>query len=206
MITANSRRTHKVNTWADVQDQKEDFRTLVARDMHESETGEEWRALPGYEGLYSVSNLGRLFSHGRPELPRWSVGRLLNPSLHPEGYRTLALCKNGVKSRTRRVCQLVMEAFVGPRPSDKEVLHGNGDHADDRLWNLRYGTHAENMADAVRHGTAVRGERSYTAKLTAEKVLAARADSRSVREIAAEHGVDWKTMSSAIRGRLWKHL
>ena len=46
-----------------------------------------------------------------------------------------------------------MAAFVGPCPDGMEVCHNNGDATDNRLENLRYGSHSENMLDKRKHGT-----------------------------------------------------
>ena len=54
---------------------------------------------------------------------------------------------------TRTVHSLVAEAFIGPCPEGMEVRHRNGDQTNSRLSNLTYGTHADNMQDAIRHGT-----------------------------------------------------
>lgn len=51
------------------------------------------------------------------------------------------------------VHRLVMAAFVGPCPDGIEVCHNNGNPADNRLSNLRYGTHSENQLDQVKHKT-----------------------------------------------------
>lgn len=109
--------------------------------------GEKWRAVPGYERTYAVSNLGRVYSAPRPT----TSGGILNGSVDNYGYRRVALVQNG-KQATRRVHVLVMAAFVGPRPDGLEILHSDGDKQNCRLENLSYGTHAENMRDMVRHG------------------------------------------------------
>jgi hypothetical protein len=51
------------------------------------------------------------------------------------------------------VHRLVLAAFVGPCPEGMEVRHLDGNPANTRLANLRYGTHSENELDKVRHGT-----------------------------------------------------
>jgi hypothetical protein len=51
------------------------------------------------------------------------------------------------------VHQLVLEAFVGPRPRGMESCHNNGNQTDNRLVNLRWDTKSENNLDRVRHGT-----------------------------------------------------
>lgn len=68
-----------------------------------------------------------------------------------DGYRLLTLCAGG-KRTNRPVHQLVVLAFIGPRPEGMEVRHLNGIRSDNRLENLMYGTKKENMADRALHG------------------------------------------------------
>lgn len=110
---------------------------------------EEWRPAPRYEGIYEVSNLGSV-----RRVVRAVNGRGAGPlkhSLDRNGYPRVDL-----RDRQRRwnalVHQLVIEAFVGPRPVGMETRHLNGDSLDPRLVNLAYGTHAENMRDMSEHG------------------------------------------------------
>jgi hypothetical protein len=110
---------------------------------------EQWKDVPGYEGRYQVSDLGRVRSldhrvrlvcHG-VETTRLSPGRLLKPGRSRSGHVSVAIGKGN----SRLVHQLVLEAFVGPRPKGAESLHLNHDPKDNRLSNLRYGTRSENL-------------------------------------------------------------
>ena len=105
---------------------------------------EIWKAVPGYEGLYEVSDLGRVRSFARGV-----NGRLLKPGKASNGYFTVCLGRG--KSRTLH--SLVAEAFIGPKPSGQEVLHKDGTRTNNCVHNLRYGTRAENIRDAVVQGT-----------------------------------------------------
>lgn len=112
---------------------------------------ETWRPVVGYEGYYEVSNngrvrtVGRISSYGRPVRER-----VLKPDLSGI-YPQVKLARDG-RGRTSRIHALVAEAFIGPRPAGMEVCHTNGNHADNRLENLRYDTHSENQRDTVRLG------------------------------------------------------
>lgn len=86
----------------------------------------------------------------------------------PTGYRTVSIRHEDGRCRNRYVHELVLLAFVGPRPSDEyEVLHGNGERSDNRLDNLRWGTVLENAADRDRHGRVYRGADHWRAKRAA---------------------------------------
>lgn len=75
------------------------------------------------------------------------------------------------KSRTFLVHRLVLEAFVGKCPIGKECLHVNGDKHDNRIENLRWGTHIENTKDKRIHGTHSYGESHHSAKLSNDDVV-----------------------------------
>lgn len=116
-----------------------------------SDQVENWRAIPGYVGLYEVSDLGRVRSIDRV-LPRRWRGRLLAPISMPSGYRVATLWRDG-KQRTWLVHRLVLLAFVGESPAGHEALHLNGDNSNNALGNLAWGTHSENQFNQVAHGT-----------------------------------------------------
>ena len=178
-------------------------------------TPEIWLPAVGYEGSYAVSDLGRVCSLDRVVMR--SDGRqcrypgvMLRPAV--TGKITPHLCVvfsvNG-KTRTMLVHQLVLEAFVGPRPEGQQGRHGPGGSLDNRLVNLRYGTPVENMADKERDGTALRGETHGGAKLTEAIVLECRrrhAAGESQSSLAAEFGVGAACMSFAVRGITWSWL
>ena len=111
---------------------------------------ETWKAIPGYEGLYEVSDQGRVRSFRRV-----ANGQLLRPGRMPQGHLSVALGRGN----SQCVHKLVLLAFVGPAPDKHECCHNNGNPADNRLENLRWGTRSENIKDAVRHGTWLTPER-----------------------------------------------
>lgn len=89
--------------------------------------------------MYDASNFGRIRS-------RKGKGRILK-TVTNQGYEQIAFY-----GKTRKVHSLVTEAFLGPRPEGLVVRHLDGDHSNNNIDNLRYGTHAENVADMIRHG------------------------------------------------------
>ena len=118
---------------------------------------------------YRVSDDGRVQSCVIPgRYPKISdEWRDLKPSRRTRGYLAVYLGRNVV----RMVHRLVLEAFAGPCPEGMECLHGDGNPANNRLDNLRWGTKKENQADSARHGTArnfahTPGESHACARLT----------------------------------------
>lgn len=118
---------------------------------------EEWKFVPGTGDYYKVSNLGRVRSAERTIIRsdglkmKYKEGRPRLGSKNPDGYRELRAYSNS-KYRTIGVHRAVLAAFVGPCPEGAEVCHNNGIRDDNRLSNLRYGTHSENMHDVLIHG------------------------------------------------------
>ncbi len=119
---------------------------------------EVWRPVPGYEGLYEVSDQGRVRS-----LPRErTAGRILKPNRSNTGYLTVNLYKGG--DHTVTVHSLVAAAFIGTRPAGMQVRHLNGDRLDPRRVNLAYGTATQNTIDSVVHGTHFEARRTACPK------------------------------------------
>jgi hypothetical protein len=162
---------------------------------------EEWVAIPSAP-TYAVSTLGRV----RREIgsTRAKAGNILRLTQERHGYLKVHL-----DGRTRRVHQLVAEAFLGPRPEGKETCHNNGDPSDNRLTNLRYDTPAANSADRIQHGTANRGERHGSARLTEDDVHRIRAQfaqGMTDTEIASPLGVSRRTIGDIRSGATWSWL
>lgn len=176
---------------------------------------EEWRDIPGFEGLYEASNLGRIRSLSRTVLGRtkrgdpisklW-VGRVLRPQLAGKGYLFVSLSKDGVVTQ-RYVHQCVALAFIGPTPLGMEVAHGNGDKSCNEPWNLRYATPTGNNAEKRLHGTDGAGERNAMALLDEHTVRLIRSTpSTSQRELAAHYGVSQTCISDVQRRKTWAHV
>lgn len=97
--------------------------------------GNHMKKIPNFP-KYSVTDDGRVWSN--------TSGKWLSPTRDAYGYLQIGLFKNG-KKNTRKIHRLVLEAYVGPCPDGMECLHKNGNSSDNRLANLKWGTHAENM-------------------------------------------------------------
>jgi DNA-binding CsgD family transcriptional regulator len=105
--------------------------------MNTHETQEQWRDIPRYEGLYKVSDMGRVLNIKTQRI----IGCNTPAS---KRHIQVGLTKNG-KTWSFGVHQLVMLAFVGLCPYGMEVNHKNHVKYDNRLSNLEYVTHQENI-------------------------------------------------------------
>ena len=105
---------------------------------------EEWRPIKGYEGLYEVSNLGRVKSLERYDtLGRKKKEKILSSKYNKYGYLRVTLYKNGI-GKDFFIHRLVAEAFI-PNPENKpQIDHINTIRTDNRDKNLRWVTQKEN--------------------------------------------------------------
>ena len=113
----------------------------------------EWRPIPDYEGFYEVSDQGDVRSLRSGQL------RALTPH-NDDGRLWLNLFKNG-RRRTHFLHNLLLSAFVGPRPLGMLGCHNDGDCRNNHLDNLRWDTPASNQQDAVRHGTHAAASKTH---------------------------------------------
>jgi len=109
----------------------------------------EWRPVVDYEGYYEVSNIGQVRRVGKATGA--VVGRIRKTWAKKSGHLALPLSRGNVIT-THYVHRIVARAFIGEPEAGQEVCHNNGIPNDNRVVNLRWGTHSENMYDAVRHG------------------------------------------------------
>lgn len=171
---------------------------------------ERWLPVVGWEGYYEVSDLGRVKSLARtvPDSRQGSKRvreRFLKPSKDP--YPKVVLSKFNERNECT-VHQLVLKAFVGPRPDSMEARHLNGNSKDASLANLTYGTKVQNQGDRVPHETHCRGEKSVNAKLMVTDVLKIRNPGwrLNIQETADLFGVSHTAVWAVKNRRTWKWL
>lgn len=162
---------------------------------------ERWKWVDGYEGLYMVSDQGRVM--GTPKKTHY--GHIMRKGKVWSGYERVCLCKGNAKQDCS-VHRLVASAFI-PNPERKlEVNHINGDRADNRVENLEWATRGENEKHAYRvlgkkPNAPWKGKPNHQRrKFTTSQVIDILSDSRPYRVIAADYGVS-KTAIRDIKTR-----
>jgi len=175
---------------------------------------ERWRPVVGYEGLYSVSDHGRV----RGELRTVRTGiqtksRTVQPQLlgiFPSkfGRRLVSLC-NG-RQRSFEVAGLVAKAFLGPPGSGKEINHIDGDPTNNHLSNIEYCTRSENLIHALDHGlNPAHGVTHHFSRFTLDDVRAIRsrfADGESRTVLAKAFGVGYDCIYKLTTGRTYRRV
>lgn len=171
-------------------------------------TEEIWMDIPGYEGQYQASSYGRIRSLDRTLMYKPSrrrkaftiskTGQLLKPiSNKRTQYQSVFLSGKRID-----IHRLVTAAFYGPCPQGHEVLHRNGNRQDNRIENLAYGTHSENVRDTYRYG----GKQQ---KLAAEDVEAIRfglSTGLSMKELAGMYQISISNVSRIKAGTRYAWL
>lgn len=157
---------------------------------------EVWKPIPGWEGKYAVSSMGRIKG------PRG----LMKTRANPTGYQTISLPRGNGKQIAKTVHSLVMAAHVGPRPEGMHVCHLDHNRSNNRLENLRYGSKAENTSGSIQSGRYKDGPNNHYSKLSLEQVLEIvrlNAAGTPRKAIADQFGIERTTVNNIVLGKTW---
>lgn len=177
----------------------------------QSNTVESWRPVVGYEGLYEVSDLGRVRRVNAPNWRTWA-GRIIKVMPHASGYSRVTLTRDG-KQEAAAIHRLVARAFIGPTPPGHHVNHMDGDRANNRLDNLEIDTIGHNIRHSLWTGARkIMGEDNPLAKLNPDAVRAIRREYRprtktgSAIALAARYGVSRSLIGAIVSRQIWRHV
>lgn len=170
---------------------------------------EIWVDIKGYEGLYRVSNLGRVVSlekyyfcgtHGNQKniVPEFLPKQFLTE----KGYLYTRLKKSG-SGKKLKIHRLVAEHFVYNPDNKPEVNHKDGNKINNHYSNLEWVTREENMRHASEMGLICQGAKSVLSKLTEDQVLEIRSSGESTRTLAKKYGIGKSTMWLAKSGKTY---
>jgi hypothetical protein len=178
---------------------------------------EIWKDIPGYEGLYQASNLGRIKSLKREINKVWNRFQYCNKPLKekilkPDGSRYLQvqLCKNN-KTTKYSIHRLVLKAFVGN--SDLVCNHKDANPKNNRLDNLEYCTQKENVDHSWKMGHQHKGSDHGMSILNERQVRRIKLINKYCNlergywtKLAKSLGVNRTTIGDIRYNRTWKHI
>ncbi len=174
------------------------------------EEQEIWRDVEDWEGIYQISNIGRVKSfntngrNGSSLLKPKEIIRKLDISTN--GYERVELRDRSIKKKYP-VHRLVAKAFI-PNPENKPfVNHLNGIKTDNRVENLEWCTDSENCQHAIRTGLKDIEKKCLLTREQAEDIFKRRKIGKErVIDLVAEYGVGLHIVKTLLKGKTWKHL
>jgi hypothetical protein len=165
---------------------------------------EDWREIEGYEGIYSVSNLGRVRRDSGGIGSK--KGRILRPGCQKDGSRNVMLSRDS-RPKNHLVHRLVAAAFLPTAPTpNSRIQHIDGDKSNNTPANLRWQTVSEMLFRQVESGTQHGRHHGRQSALSDLQILAIRADHRTEREVAKDYGIAPGTVGQIRRRETHTHL
>ena len=169
-----------------------------------SKNAEEWRDIKDFEGIYQVSNTGKVKSLSRR---LWngvayfeSEERILKGTVDDVGYVVVVLKKQS-KMRRERIHRLVAETFI-PNPNNYRVVnHIDADKTNNNVNNLEWCTHKHNIQHANKMGSFDKSKKRI-------RVIETGIIYSSIHDCARDmkdYKVDYRHISDCIRGKLKSH-
>lgn len=171
---------------------KHNAEAFCTSDLPAADKPEKWLPIPDHPS-YEASDLGHIRRiDGTPV--RISYGGW------KRSYQYV--CMDG---RPHALSRIILRTFRGEPPEGHECRHLNGVHDDNRLDNLKWGTHSENIKDQRRHGTWWRTGKQKLFPEDIATIHELRARGRTQQSIAERMGVSQVQISRILNGRTWNH-
>lgn len=181
---------------------------------------EIWKDITGYEGLYQVSNLGRVKSlsingitkKGFKSVKKEKILKAGKTGCKNSQYLGVVLRKKG-KSKSTYVHRIVATAFI-PNPENKKTVnHKDLDKLNNKATNLEWATYKENIQHSWENGActphSVKGIDHWKNKLTENQVREIKSlfnKKMKIREIAEKYGVSFGCISAIKYNITWKYI
>jgi hypothetical protein len=176
---------------------------------HDLTTPGEFHPIPDFPG-YEITQSGIIRScrnwmmTKRPNRTKWETLKQI-PNVW--GYLRVFLRANG-KTHVRMTHVLVLTTFVGPRPPKMDGCHNDGVITNNHLSNLRWDTRKNNLADELKHGTRLHGEKMHMTDFKESdihQIDALRAEGMSIQQIATTFGTNHERIRRILLRETWKY-
>lgn len=169
---------------------------------------EVWKDVVGHEGLYEVSNLGRIRSLPRITTSRPMKGKLLSTATKDtKRYEKVCLSYNG-NYKYYKVHQVVARAFIDNPENKPQINHIDGNRHNNKVDNLEWVTSTENNSRAKKHGMLL-GENHQNTNYTEEQIKEVKLMlKQGLKNIDIERvtGINHKRISEIKCGKVWSHI
>jgi hypothetical protein len=174
-----------------------DAKRRLAKVYSESE---KWKDIPGYEGKYQASNIGRLKNILKGNIVSGGINKA-------NGYRYAYLMGLDGSKRNHRVHRLIAMSHLANPKSLPYVNHKDGNKVNNNIDNLEWCTAEENCQHALENGLVPSGEKHHYAKLTSEEVEAIRriGDILPSRRVAKMFGISKTNVLDILNGNIWAY-
>lgn len=147
-----------------------------------------WKPITGFDGLYEISSSGQVRS-----LHKRNRGKIIPQRIDRAGYYTIRLSKKG-KNSSFYLHRIIAVAFVENLNDKPFVNHKNGNKLDNRISNLEWVSHSENMLHAYRMGLCCKGSSVEVIDIcTGAKYI-------SIRAAAEDYKIPYSTCKNYLKG------
>ncbi|MEK5104348.1 NUMOD4 domain-containing protein [Cytobacillus sp. FSL M8-0252] len=179
---------------------------------------EIWKNVTGFEGLYQVSNIGRVKSLGRYRERKDGLlikvkEKVLMVRTDSKGYEKVDLTKGG-KRKTVLVHRVVAQAFIPNSNNKPQVNHKDGNKKNNKVSNLEWNTISENIKHAHETGlinsSLLKGEENINAKLSEMQIRYIRENyipkdrEFGTRALSKQYGVSQNAISKIVNYKTWR--
>lgn len=170
---------------------------------------EVWKPIPGYEGFYEASDLGRIRSLHTKKRHRAKSADGIVAQCDLRGYKTCVLSKDGERC-TKMIHRVIAMTFLGmPVDSKNTVNHKDLNKSNNAPENLEWLSLTENIRHASKLIPRLRGEKNRS-KLTESNVKAIRdryiPRQTTLKQLAEEYGVSEQTVHAIVHRKKWAHV
>lgn len=176
---------------------------------------EIWKDITGLEGIYQISNLGRVKSLERKRKGPYNrimhlKEKIIKGRAVGIGYYAVQIERDGSK-KNNKIHKLVAEHFISNPENKPCVNHINGIKTDNRVENLEWVTHSENNQHAYDKGLKIslKGEKSGRSKLKNTDIVKIRemlAQGTVIRLVAEKYNVSLSAIATIKTGKTWKNV
>jgi hypothetical protein len=175
---------------------------------------EIWKNIPGYEGLYQASNLGRIKALSRYKIKfdgyhGITKEKIMNQFCDRRGYCRIGLTNGNNKRKTYSVHRLILSTFHTEDNVNKCAMHLDDNQTNNNIQNLKWGTLSENSKQIYDHNRRkIKGDYSPNHKLTedqAERILFLKdkVERGYWSKLARALNVHQSTISNVLTGKHW---